>query len=138
MGEDLLPDIYYIIVDAYARNDILLDQFGFDNSEFYEFLKNRGFYVAYQSLSNYLWTHLSLASSLNMDYIPNIVPNWTPGSKIEAGAFIKESLVRRNLESSGYSTVAFATGWEATELFDADYILTPNKSKLEELNFKGY
>lgn len=137
LSEDLLPDIYYIIVDAYARNDILSHQFGFDNREFHEFLNSRGFYIADQSTSNYLWTHLSLVSSLNMNYIPDIIPNWEQGSKIEAGDFIKDSLVRRNLESWGYSTVAFATGWQTTELFDADYILTPNKTKLEELYDKG-
>jgi hypothetical protein len=137
LSQEDLPDIYYIVVDAYARNDVLIDQFGFDNGEFYEFLRSRGFYVADQSSSNYLWTHLSLASSLNMDYIPKIVPNWEQGLKIEADQLIKKSLIRRNLENLGYSTIAFASGWETTELFDADYVLTPNKTKLEELNDEG-
>ena len=28
------PDIYYIILDAYARDDSLLEDYGFDNSPF--------------------------------------------------------------------------------------------------------
>jgi len=63
------PDIYYIIVDGYARDDILLDLYDYDNSEFINFLQDMGFYIATESRSNYNQSDLSLASSLNMTYL---------------------------------------------------------------------
>lgn len=64
-----LPDIYYVILDSYPRADELAELYGFDNSEFLEALKERGFYVADESLSNYNMTLPSMASSLNMQYM---------------------------------------------------------------------
>ena len=66
------PDIYYIIVDGYARADVLRKHYGFDNSEFLGGLEQRGFAVNDRSRANYYWTFLSLASSLNYDYLQDI------------------------------------------------------------------
>ena len=63
-----LPDVYFFVFDAYARDDQLLSQFGFDNSEFLAELEARGFVVARRSRTNYLQTVLSLSSTLSMDY----------------------------------------------------------------------
>lgn len=65
-----LPDIYYIILDAYGGQKGLKDFLGFDNSEFIGFLKNKGFRVIESSHSNYSWTRPSISSSLNMEYLP--------------------------------------------------------------------
>ncbi|MGD2057683.1 MAG: hypothetical protein PVI04_03055, partial [Anaerolineales bacterium] len=35
-----LPDVYYIILDGYARADVLQERYGYDNSEFIEFLES--------------------------------------------------------------------------------------------------
>lgn len=64
-----LPDIYYIILDVYARQDVLEEDFNYDNSEFINYLTDKGFYVATKSMSNYDYTTYSLSSSLNMDYV---------------------------------------------------------------------
>ena len=64
------PDIYYIILDAYMRDDVMNEFWGFDNSEFVNSLESRGFYVVPKSRSNYQQTVFSLASSLNMEYLP--------------------------------------------------------------------
>lgn len=63
------PDIYYIIVDGYGREDVLNDYYNLDNSEFIDFLERLGFYVADESTSNYSQTSLSIASSLNFEYL---------------------------------------------------------------------
>ena len=47
------PDIYYIILDGYVRDDVLKDLFAYDNSGLIEYLRGRGFFVAEQSRSNY-------------------------------------------------------------------------------------
>ena len=66
------PDIYYIILDRYARHDVMLNTYGFDNSEFLSDLTTRGFAIAQCSLSNYNHTDLSLASSLNFEYVDQL------------------------------------------------------------------
>jgi hypothetical protein len=64
------PDIYYIILDGYARHDVLRELYGFDNQEFLDTLRSRGFFIASRARSNYAQTRLSLASSLSMEYLP--------------------------------------------------------------------
>lgn len=63
-----LPDIYYIILDGYAHADTLKSVFGYDNSEFINYLKNNGFFVATKGRSNYVQTGLSIPSALNMEH----------------------------------------------------------------------
>jgi len=62
------PDVYYIILDEYAREDVLM-MIGYDNSDFIDKLRDRDFYIANKSTSNYAWTCCSLPSSLNMSYV---------------------------------------------------------------------
>ena len=64
-----LPDIYYIIPDSYPRADVLRDTFGHDNTPFLDALKERGFHVVEDAHSNYPKTQMSLASSMNLDYL---------------------------------------------------------------------
>jgi hypothetical protein len=63
-----LPDVYFIILDEYARADALQKYFDYDNSAFIMALESRGFYIAKRSKSNYARTVQSLASSLNLNY----------------------------------------------------------------------
>jgi hypothetical protein len=129
------PDIYYIILDGYGRSDILKNEYEYDNSDFLNGLRDQGFFIADCAQSNYAQTQLSLASSLNFNYIEALSNRFVPGSDDRTGldAFIHHGLVRQSLEKAGYTTVAFATGFLATELSDADYFLGPQRT-LGELN----
>ncbi len=103
---DNLPDIYYIILDTYARQDTLKEVFGYDNSEFINYLTSKGFYVATKSYSNYPATLQSLPSSLNMDYLTaeelanqsTLVEMW------------RNSKVSRLLKEKGYRYIAVSSG----------------------------
>ena len=64
-----LPNVYYIILDGYPRNDVLKKHLDFDNSEFINFLKQREFYVAENSYSNYSLSSTSIPATMNMNYI---------------------------------------------------------------------
>ncbi len=64
-----LPDVYYIILDGYAREDVLNEVHGFDNNDFLKSLRQKGFYIASQSRANYNYTRFSLSSALNMRYL---------------------------------------------------------------------
>ena len=64
-----LPDVYYIILDRYAGSVALDETYEFDNEPFLTALEERGFSAARHAHSNYIKTPLSLASSLNMDFL---------------------------------------------------------------------
>jgi hypothetical protein len=123
------PDIYYIILDAHGRADILKERTGYDSSAFVASLKELGFYVGECSQTNYTLTLLSVASSLNYSYLDDL--------KDENGALnlqyaISQSAVRQFFEERGYKTVAFATGFRMTQLTDADYYYEPSSPKGSE------
>lgn len=117
---DALPDVYYIILDGYGRQDVLLDHYDFDNSAFIDYLTSKGFYVASESLSNYARTYLSLPSSLNLSYLDfSGVEGLRLGKAIGVMlSFIENNYVIREFNSRGYTTIHFASGWEATDNSD--------------------
>lgn len=122
------PDIYYLILDSYARADRLQALYHYDNSRFLQSLQSLGFYVASCSQSNYGRTDLSLTSSLNMDYIQRLHPKLTPETISRSLIFedLKHSAVRQILEENGYRTIAFATGFAWSEWTDADEFIAPS------------
>lgn len=116
------PDIYYIIVDGYGSEKTLRQTYGLDNTPFLEFLESRGFYIADASHSNYGQTLLSLASSLNLDYIQDLpgAPTGASEDRLFLSELIRNSLVRRSLANLGYRFVAFETTFDETSIDDAD------------------
>lgn len=119
------PDVYYIILDMYTREDVLKNVFQYDNSEFISQLEDLGFYVAECSRSNYHSTELSISSALNMDYYQNLVGN--EGSPNLAG-WIRQSTVRKAFENAGYTSIALDSGFSPTVVSEADRFYTPDPS----------
>lgn len=121
------PDIYYIILDGYSRDDMLKKFYQLDNAPFLEDLQELGFFVASCSQSNYAQTSLSLASSLNLDYLEALGSQYQAGNTSRAGlnALIQHSAARQALEALGYRTIAIDSGYDATRWQDADVYLTP-------------
>lgn len=118
----VLPDIYYIIPDMYARSDVIEQETGYDNSAFIEELRTMGFYVAECSRSNYASTQLSITSALNMNYLDQIQNGMTNRSMISEP--MNHSLLRATLEELGYKTIVFDNGFGLSEMTDADETLT--------------
>lgn len=133
------PDIYYIILDAYSRDDALLDLYGYDNTPFLDELEDMGFYIAECSMSNYAQTKLSLASSMNFTYIQSLGEEYSGDSDSRAGLgkYIRQGAVRNVLEDLGYSTVAFETGYYWTQMMDADLYLRRDQYSLDTSAFWG-
>jgi hypothetical protein len=121
------PDIYFIIVDAYGREDVLRDFYAYDNSEFLNFLRGQGFYIASAGHSNYHKTDLSLSSALNMQYLHVLAEEMgrSPESNLPLAEMIDHSRVRQALAGLGYRFVAFDTGVPYTTLEDADIYISP-------------
>lgn len=99
------PDIYYIIPDDYGSPDILKQDYGFDDSQFTNYLKEKGFYIADKSKTNYPFSTYMIASALNMDYLnaqtlPTIKDE--PGGTVIDNA-LQDSKVLNFIKSQGYS-----------------------------------
>jgi len=118
-----LPDIYYIILDGYGRQDVLQDVYQYDNSPFLNRLQELGFHVAKESRSNYQRTHLSLTSSLNMDYMEHFMefPSTDPLCLSLVTQHLATAEVLQYLRQHGYQVYALATNFELTEMRTADH-----------------
>ncbi len=116
------PDIYYIILDGHARADILDELYDYDNSDLIRYLTGKGFYVASQSTSNYIQTSLSLASSLNMEYLDELAAaqGVENNDRTPLAVMTYNSKLREYLAGQGYKLVAFQTGYGRTSIRSAD------------------
>ncbi len=101
-GDDQLADIYYIVLDAYSRQDVLLNLMGYDNSDFISALRQRGFYVADCANSNYGGTVSSMTSSLNYDYLDL---SKSESNNLSMTAQLIDNKIRNDLKAFGYTFV---------------------------------
>jgi len=115
--EEKLHDIYYIVMDRYAASSTLKKVYGYDNSDFINYLILKGFYVALESKSNYPKTAHSLASSLNMKFISYLTKemgenssDWKP-----LYSMLENYRVWRFLKKKGYKFIHFGSWWNPTK-----------------------
>ena len=120
-----LPDIYYIILDGYARADVMKSFFDFDCTPFLDRLEKQGFYIARQSIANYCQTPLSLSASLNSVYLDDLVKGLGT-DQTELSDMIGKSNIMATLRPLGYKFVTFATGFDPTDHPAADVYLSPH------------
>lgn len=135
-----MPDIYYIILDEHARDDILEEDFSYDSSSFISHLKDKGFFVSENSRSNYVQTSLSISSSTNFRYLDDIAETY--GHDSTDLRPLRNLAVNNRLfgflKEIGYTTVSFSTEYYFSELNNADHNLrwglTANSFANELLN----
>ncbi len=124
------PDIYYIILDGYGRNDVLKNVYNYDNNDFINELEKRHFFIARKSCSNYSQTLLSLASSLNMEYLDSksMLPNIGVTYRQYLSSKIIDNKVVNILHRIGYKFVTFSSGYSGTEIKNSDNYFSPKFS----------
>jgi hypothetical protein len=107
LPEKDLPDIYYIVLDSYARDDVLLDLLNYDNSSFLQALQDSGFYLPDCAFSNYHSTMLTIPSVLNFQYLENAedVSSSTDAALPEYTNMILNNKIMDYLKQKGYQTV---------------------------------
>ena len=130
-----LPDVYFILLDKYARSDALLDEYDYDNSEFIEGLEDLGFWLADCSRSNYAFTVMSLASQLNMAYVDELTDD--PNLKTTS-ALIQNNTVHQAFEEIGYTTIAFDMGFSWGNLKSSDYYLAGYPEDIKAWNLDPF
>ena len=111
------PDIFHIVLDAYARQDRYRELYRYDNADLIEFLEDQGFYVVRQAHANYSWTAPSIASSMNMNYLEQVLPEIAEDVTDRTHLFfaIRYNQVFEILRDKGYRIVAFESGMPATD-----------------------
>jgi hypothetical protein len=122
-GDETLvkPDVYYIILDTYTRPDALLELYDYDVSDFIHKMEDFGFYFADCSHSNYGETYGSISSSLNMNYLDDLLIELnTLAESPLAQDLIKSNRVMDYFDDLGYETIAFSTTYKWSEITDAD------------------
>jgi len=114
---DVKRDVYFIVLDGYASSDTLKKTYGYDNSEFTDYLKNKGFTIASKSRSNYTLTYLSIASTLNMGYIQDLadIKGATSNDREISYKLVRDNKVISFFKANGYKTIHFNSGWRETE-----------------------
>lgn len=111
------PDIYYIVLDRYTNQAVLRDQFNFDNSTFTNYLDAHGFTVNNDAYSNYPYTAMSIASTLNVDYTKDLTAQYKDAdlqSRTLYHNLIRHSSLVQALKKEGYTYYALGSWYGAT------------------------
>jgi hypothetical protein len=113
------PDIYYIVLEDYANKEVMQKQFSFDNSNFLDFLKDNHFNVNNGATVNYPYTAMSVASTMDANYLNDIVKRFGKASKQTVVPFnetIRQSPVAHALKAAGYSYMLVGNWYEGFNL----------------------
>ena len=121
-------DIYYIILDGYTSSDSLKQYLNFDNSEFNNFLMEKGFYIANKSQPNYTHTNFSIISSLNMRYVNFLYSGKYTDKQIAdtTTQMARDNKVKNYLQSQGYKYIMIPSrhslNWMPEENLDFNWL----------------
>jgi hypothetical protein len=120
------PDIYFILLDAHTRSDILKEDFNYDNSAFIQQLKDLGFYVAECAQSNYPATKLSVTATFYGKYhdAPTLYP-------------VNTSLTIQTVRSLGYKVITFENRSNGHFDLQEDVRLSRNQLALGRIDLTG-
>jgi hypothetical protein len=108
-------NIYYIIVDEYTSDEILLEIYNYDNHEFLTELTQRGFHIPTNSYTNYVTSPLAISSSLNMFYFDDGKINPTLDDRNE---FYNNNQLMQILKSLDYTIINMSLDYGYPEIAD--------------------
>ncbi len=110
-------DIWYLVFDRYGSARSLDLLYGIDDRPFLDRLSARGFDVVTDSHANYVKTALSLAATLNLDYLDDIVAAQDPASEDHGAIYrhLADHAVGHFLHDRGYRYVHVGSTYDPTE-----------------------
>jgi hypothetical protein len=114
------PDVWHIVLDRYAGATTLQSVYGFDNRDFLDGLRSRGFSVAEDAAANYQRTAHSLASTLNLSFLDGFasVPDMHPADLVPLYRSLRDNRAARFFKKSGYRLIHVGPWWEPTRRSD--------------------
>jgi len=116
------PDVYFLVFDSYPGSCFLRDYLQYNNGGLDSTFVSRGFYVTNHSKSNYNRTALSIASTLNFEYLVNIPEH----SKLEPRHYNQASL---SIEHAAVPDVFIHQGYDIYNLSVFDLAKHPSVFK---------
>ncbi len=145
-----LPDIYYFVLDGYDRQDLLKEDTGIDNQPFLTQLEEMGFVVPACTQSNYNTTTYSVAATLNMNYIDQILGISYANLAAQADltvekstpalvAAIQSNVVMQQFKALGYQVVTLEQDFPFLVFPGSDIVLdrvSDTRSKITTLKFQ--
>ncbi|MBM3817415.1 MAG: LTA synthase family protein [Acidimicrobiia bacterium] len=128
-------DIYYIVLDGLGRADTMAKDYGVDLTDAVEALEARGFYVARDARSNYTQTYLSLASTLNLNYLDDLAVAVGPAAQDRdpLDYLIQENALMRIASRAGYRVVAIGSDFMGTQQIEQADVCICARSGLDEV-----
>ena len=133
------PNIYLILADAHGREDILRDDYDYDDRALLDKLEDQGFDVSPESRSNYGLTRFSIGSMLTGSYLDRL--------KDEASTTTQDDTARRTihdnpafplLRRAGYEVTVISSGYEHLGLRSADrFVDTGQPNEFESVVAKN-
>lgn len=105
------PNTVVLVLDGYARSDVLASQYGFDNSAFLDALTERGFRIRGDAIANYSVTHTSIASMVDMGYPFGEGPRSSESLDRMRRLLSGDGAIMHAFNNAGYETVMFENAW---------------------------
>jgi len=135
------PDIYYIVMEDYANQTQLTNQFGFKNTDFSTFLSDNGYFLNPDAHQNYPYTTMSIASTLNAGYNTDLIDKFSSATSqtiVPYHRAVQYSSVVSELKSLGYSYDEIGSWYETTNhgpLADQFYLPDRRFTFFNHLNY---
>jgi hypothetical protein len=107
------PDVYYILVDAYARQDTLKEVANYNNEPFLKQLAKNGFIISKSAKANYHFTNTSLSATMSMEYHTED-KNSTIATKPMLTLLKGVNKVRKIFKQNGYYIINIPAHWHKT------------------------
>jgi hypothetical protein len=125
------PDVYYILLDGYDREDLLRQDIGVSNHAFITELEQMGFVVPNCTQSNYNSTVFSVAGTFNMNYLDALGFSYEDLSKAAYGlefstpeleASIHANPVMQQFKTMGYKIITFHEAYPFINFPNSDIV----------------
>lgn len=125
------PNVYYILVDAYARQDLLKEVFGYNNEPFLQSLENLGFIVSRSARSNYHFTAASLSATMDMIFHVSDKGKFSYAQMKKS--LMGNNQVRKIFKYNGYKIVNIPSHWKEIGCFgNEDVCIRGNNFEIYE------
>ncbi|MGE5224238.1 MAG: hypothetical protein ACM3PY_17510, partial [Omnitrophica WOR_2 bacterium] len=127
--ESSTPDVYYFLLDAYDREDMLQSDIHFDNHDFIVQLEQLGFVVPNCTQSNYNTTVSSMAGTLNMNYLDHFGISYSDLAKMDKNRYTEavqpldfNNQVMAKFKQMGYQIITLKEGWPFIDYPKSDIV----------------
>jgi len=111
------PDIYLFIMDMYGSSRALSEYAHFDNTAFITEMESLGFIELSESRSNYMWTGLSIPSTLNLE----LLDSGSPGNSVASEDYRKSLLTRDvDVSDTNVGQIFQGIGYETNSLHTSE------------------